>query len=355
MDEVVPAAPVYVAPVPAEETVTTAPLVDVNDNAAVGRYISNPITDPMDPRLDHLRPSRAKVKRYINRQMANGMTDVEFLLTFTTDVYRERNQDRPANVMLKGDTQSGKTFLVEVLAVKWAEMRGLPKPLPIFTLSGSSGVTDYDLFGQTTSYTDPTTGRESLVWLPGIVDLAAQVGGILYLDEVNAMPERVTISLNPLADHRHHFINRNKPVFKNGQFMPDAVIGDPDLWIVGTYNDGNYRGMSQMNESFINRFRHIPWGYDKAVEDKLINSPAIRILGERLRLARAANQIKTPVGTSALMWVEEDIAALGIAMGVEILTGMFQPNERAVVESIIEDGSIFVMLQEEQRQARINV
>ena len=31
---------------------------------------------------------------------------------------------------------------------------------------------------------------------------------------------------------------------------------------------------------------------------------------------------------------------------------MFQPNEREVVESIIEDRSINVMLQEEQRQAR---
>ena len=32
----------------------------------------DPITDPMDPRLDHLRPSKAKVKLYINRIMANG-------------------------------------------------------------------------------------------------------------------------------------------------------------------------------------------------------------------------------------------------------------------------------------------
>ena len=32
------------------------------------------------------------------------------------------------------------------------------------------------------------------MWLPGVVDLAAQVGGILYLDEVNAMGERVTSS-----------------------------------------------------------------------------------------------------------------------------------------------------------------
>ena len=51
--------------------------------------------------------------------------------------------------------------------------------------------------------------------------------------------------------------------------------------------------------------------------------------------------------------MEGDIQHFGIAMGVELLTGMFKPNERAVVESIIEDGSIFVMLQEEQRQAKV--
>ena len=43
-----------------------------------------------------------------------------------------------------------------------------------------------------------------------------------------------------------------------------------------------------MNEAFINRFRHIRWGYDKDVEAKLIDSPAIRLLGEALRTAREA-------------------------------------------------------------------
>jgi hypothetical protein len=346
-EEVLPPAPVFTVPDPALVGEVTAEL-----RAAVTTTTTvNPITDVMDPRLDHLRPSRAKVRRYLKRVMANGMSDVDFLLTFTTDPYRAKNEGRPANVMLKGDTQAGKTFLVEVLAVAWADALGLPKPMPIFTLSGSSGVTDYDLFGQTTSYTDPATGIESLVWLPGTVDLAAQVGGILYLDEVNMMGERVTSSLHPLADHRHMFVNRNKPVYKNGQFMADTVVAAADLWIIGTYNDGNYRGAGQMNEAFINRFRHIRWGYDDAVETKLIDSQAIRLLGQKLRLAREGNQLKTPVGTTALQHVEEDIAAFGIAMGIEVLIGMFQPGERAVVESIIEDGSILVALQEEQRQA----
>ena len=108
---------------------------------------------------------------------------------------------------------------------------------------------------------------ESLVWLPGIADLAAQCGGILYLDEVNAMGERVTSSLHPLTDHRHHFVNRNKAVLRGGQIMPDVVSAHMDLWIVGTYNEG-YRGMGEMNEAFINRFRHIRWGYDGNVESE---------------------------------------------------------------------------------------
>ena len=44
-------------------------------------------------------------------------TDVETLLKFTNKFYRGKNKGRPANVMLKGETQSGKTMLVEILAV----------------------------------------------------------------------------------------------------------------------------------------------------------------------------------------------------------------------------------------------
>jgi len=316
--------------------------------------VATPITDPMDSRLDHFRPSKAKAKegRYFNREMQNGMTDVDFMLTFTSDEYRGENEGRPANVMLKGDTQSGKTLLVEVLAVKWAEKLGLPKPMPVFTLSGSSGVTDFDLFGQTTTFTHPDNGVESLVWLPGLVELAAQVGGILYLDEVNAMGERVTSSLHPLADSRHMFINRNKAVLRNGTIMPDVVSAHMDLWIIGTYNEG-YRGMGEMNEAFINRFRTITWGYDSAVELKLIHSAAVRLLGDALRTSRAKNALRTPIGTAALQKLERDITTFGPVLALDILTGMFKANEREIVQSIIEDRSIIVLLNEEQRQARI--
>lgn len=351
-------APVFVtAPEMADlQKVAEVPTVEPSDNAGwAAVYQPNPITDPMDPRLDHLRPSRAKVKRYISREMVNGMTDVEWALTFVSDFYREGNQGWPANLALNGDTSSGKTFFVEALAVAWADALGYPKPIAIFTLSGSAGVTDYDLFGQTVPYVDPTTGKEMLIMLPGIPDLAARVNGpvILFLDEMNAFGERVTTTLHPLLDHRHQFINRYKPVWRNGQFMPDVVVANQDMWAIGNYNEG-YVGMSVMNQAFKNRFDIMLWDYDSEVEKKLIKSDAIRLLGSKLRTARQAKRSMTPTGTALLQRLERSIQAFGIAVGMSMFLAHFQAHERSDVEAIIEDGSIYVLLQEEQRQAKFN-
>lgn len=336
--------------------VVTAPAVIENAPVIVvhGDYAEyTPINDPMDPRLDYLRPSIAKVKTYVNREMPGGMTDVDFLLTFTSDGYRAENQGRPANIMLKGDTQGGKTFLVEVLAVAWAEQLGYPKPMPIFTLSGSSGVTDFDLFGQPSPYYDPHTGTEHIVWLPGVVDMAARVGGILYIDECNALGERVTSSLHPVCDHRHTFTNRNRPVKVPGDgFMPETVVTVDDLWIIGTFNEG-YRGMSDMNEAFTNRFRHIEWGYDKKVEQALVASPAINFLADALRHMRKNSKIRTPVGTASLQRLDLDVASFGPELALQVFTASFKANERELVEQVIEDRSVLTMLNEEARSANL--
>lgn len=338
-------------PVPAPEVVSAAVSAPVAATQAVltdRSRAANPITDPMDPRLDHLRPSVSKCKRYVRRTMVTGKSDVETLLNYTSDAYRAENQGRPANLALKGDTQSGKTFLVEVLAVEWAKQMGLPKPLPVFTLSGSSGVTDFDLFGQTTSYTDPETGVESLVWLPGVVELASQVGGILYLDEINAMSERVTTSLFPILDHRHQFSNRNKPVLKGGQFMPETTSTSLDLWVIATYNEG-YQGMVKMNQAVHQRFDHILWDYSDEVERKLIQSPTILLMGSAFRQARKARTLNTPIGTAVLQRMQRNVATLGVPMAVEVFLGMFDARERPVAEAILQDRSFITSLAEEVR------
>lgn len=304
------------------------------------------ITDPMDERVDILRPNPAVVEQYVHRTMPNGKTDIEFLLEFVTNpTYRSSTGHAP-NIALKGDTQGGKTMLVHVLAVEWAKALGLPKPMPVFTLSGSSGITDFDLFGQPTTYTGPD-GRERIVWLPGTLALAASVGGILYADEINAVSERVTSSMHPMLDHRRCFINRNRPVpVPGGGFMPETVNVNPMLWCVSTYNEG-YRGMSQQNEAFLNRFRHIEWDYDSAVEKTLVKFQSVLILGDAVRQARSQGVLRTPVGTAALQNLVTDVIVHGVSMGLNIFVGMFPPVERILVRDIIRDRSIDVLLEAE--------
>jgi len=229
------------------------------------------------------------------------------------------------------------------LAYKVAEAMGLSKPLPIFLLAGSSAITDHDMFGQ---YRPDDSGE--LVWMEGVVALAARVGGILYLDEVNAMPGNVTAALHPLLDDRHQFINIRKPVDDgHGGKMAEVVNASTNLWILSTYNPG-YAGMSKTNEAFAARFTWLPWDYDEEVEKKLIKSPAIRLLGQALRNARDSRAITTPVGTSALQRLEQSVALFGVDYALWGFCGQFTgKSERTVVDTLIEDRSIRVMLNTE--------
>jgi MoxR-like ATPase len=215
---------------------------------------------------------------------------------------------------------------------------GLGRAVPVFTLSASSGITDFDLFGQPTAWTDPD-GVEHIVHLPGVVDMAARVGGILYLDEVNMMPERVTSSIHPITDWRRSFTNRTKAVKVPGDgFMAEQVKLHDDLWVVGTMNP-NYRGAGALNEAFANRFRFLRWDYNPDVERTLIPNEGVRLLGDALRTARATGHLRTPVGTSALMRLASDVADTGVDMALYCLLSMFTQDEVPVVEEIIESRS----------------
>lgn len=303
-----------------------------------------PITDPMDPRLDAWRPSPRIVRNYVSRVVPGGLKDVDFLLSLWEQ--KDENGYSP-NILLAGDTQAGKTMLVEVLAVLLAKKLGYPKPLPVFLLSGSSGITDYELFGQTMAYTG-ADGVERLVYMPGIIAMAATIKhAILYLDETNAFGEKVTTAMHPVLDDRRYFINTKRAIKVPGDgYSPDVVKVSPGCWVLGTFNPG-YRGMGMHNEAFINRFRVIPWGYDEAVEKKLVSSPAVRLLGAALREARAARTISTPVGTKALQRLDGDLHNFPVETCLWTFTGLFQPNEQPKVHAIIQDRSIKQLLDAE--------
>lgn len=313
-------------------------------SASVSATEPTPITSLDDPSLDSYRVQRPNLlKQYISRNLPGGKTDIEVLSDYWSD--RDSN-GYSINVGLVGDTQSGKTMLVEVMSIVLAKKMGLEKPLPIFTLSGSSAITDHDIFGQPRPAVD---GSDRLVWMEGIVAKACRTGGILYLDEVNAMPGNVTSAVHPILDDRRQFVNLRKPVSDgHGGYQPEVVNVNKNLWVLCTYNPG-YAGMSKTNEAFANRFAWLQWDYDAAVEAKLIKSPAVLILGQALRLARETRAITTPVGTSALQRLERDLARLDIDYALWAFTGQFTSKaEKAKVEAIIIDRGIRGMLEGER-------
>lgn len=296
-----------------------------------------PITSLDDQSLDRFRPRRKDLlKSYVSRTLPGDVSDIDVGLKY----WRSRTDGYPVNLGLVGDTQSGKTMYFEVMAYKLAEDLGLSKPVPVFTLSGNSSITDHDMFGQ---YRPDENG--DLVWMEGIVALAARLGGILYLDEVNAMPGNVTAGLHPLTDDRHQFVNLRKPVDDgHGGKMPEVIVASTNLWVVCTYNPG-YAGMSKTNEAFAARFTWLPWDYDEDVEKRLIKSPAVRLLGQALRNARDTRAITTPIGTSNLQSLERDLKLFGVKFGLWAFCGRFTTrNERAIVKTIIEDRSIETLL-----------
>lgn len=306
--------------------------------------VHNPIVDPMDERLDRYRPSWDLLKKYVSRKVY-GMKDTDLMLHYRRT--RDDNGYAP-NVLFVGDTQAGKTMFVQVLACLIAKEMGYPKPLPVITLSGSAGVTDLDLFGQSVAYIGDD-GVERLVFLNGLIELASKIPCILYLDEINMMPERVTSTLHPVADDRRSFVNRQKAVEAEGEFLMAQTKMHQDCWIIGTMNPPGYRGTSPLNEAFANRFtKRIQWGYDRDVETKLLGSPSLVLLGESLREARKNGSITTPVGTKLLQELRNDITHLGVDVALSVFLGFFDDRERAKVDAIINDKSIKTFLLEEQ-------
>lgn len=310
---------------------------------SMGTIVSaEPITDPMDPALDRFRPDPSVVKRYIHRTV-HGIQDTDLLLDIRQDGMDASGA--PTNIIFKGDTQSGKTMLVEVLAVLAAERDGLPKPYPVFTLQGSIGVSNFDMFGMTTAVV--IDGREVLVWMEGLVPMAARCGGILYLDEFNAIPQGQAVALHSLLDERRSFTNTQKAVPDgHGGYSPEVVKAAPSMWSIVTINPG-YKGTQGMQDATNNRFVSFDWGYDDAVERKLIKSTTVRTLGNLIRQARDRNALTTPVGTSALVRLNNMTARYGAELALDSFKAMFTDREKPAVQTIIEDGGVLDALKAE--------
>lgn len=162
------------------------------------------------------------------------------------------------------------------------------------------------------------------------VVIVIQCGGILYLDEVNAMPPRIAMALHGLMD------------FRRGVTIPQLgnklITAHPDLQIIATYNP-DYHGTKPLNQAFKNRFGlQLPFDYDRKIEEKfIVGIPSLLDLADMLRKANQNGELETPVGPNMLMEFEQLAEGFGVEFAVTNFVNRFEAQERASVRKTITD------------------
>lgn len=252
-------------------------------------------------------PDPRYADNYVHRKV-NGIRDFALL-----DYAMEHGH----NVLLMGDTGSGKTMYPMAYAAQ--------NKLAYYSLPCDVSIDPSALFGKMM----PGDKVGEFVWTDGPVTEMVRNGGVLNVSEINFMPAKIASSLYPLLDHRRSI----QLLGHRGEH----VKAHPDLLIVSDMNP-KYRGTQELNLALANRFAiKVAWGYDPAVENKLVPSTALLDL---VRGIRNEAGIQTPVGTNMMLEFIEMFGSLGLKFASDNFKNGFRDTERGAVEKLLDAASV---------------
>jgi len=221
------------------------------------------------------------------------------------------------NCLIEGPTGSGKTHAARAYAAH--------EGMRFYSVSSSIGLEPSQLFGKYIPNTGPGGG---FVWQDGPVTSLVRHGGLLLLNEVNFIPERVGTVLFSLLDSRREI--------QLVDHKAEVIKAHPDLLIVADMNP-DYAGTRALNAAFRNRFGiQLSWGYDTDIEAKLIASATLRKMAAQLRKSHAEGKLETPISTNALMEFERMGKALGLDFARYNYVQHFAEEERAAVDKVFD-------------------
>lgn len=264
-------------------------------------------TNVADPNLHAYVPSKNIAAKYVGREVW-GVWDK----TIAEVAIAEKK-----NILLMGDTGSGKTLFGEAFASLTGRM--------YYSLACDVSIDPSALFGRM----QPTETPGKFVWQDGPVTQVVRNGGVLNISEVNMMTPKIAASLYPLLDNRRYI-----PLLGH---EGEVVRAHDDLLIIADMNP-NYRGTIELNAAFKNRFDFkIPWGYEDHVEERLVMFPTIREIANQIRKMHGT-EIMTPVSTNMMMEFESFATnkSLGLEFAIHNFLAAFDVDERDSVSKIFE-------------------
>lgn len=137
------------------------------------------------------------------------------------------------NVLIIGPKGVGKTALVRELASRLGR--------ELFEVNLSLRTRESHLIGSV------TVDGGSVRFVEGIVVRAMRVGGILYLDELNAAEPDVLIRLNEVLDDRRQLVIKEA-------VEPIVVRAHPNFVVIATINPLSHVGAKELPQQILSRF-----------------------------------------------------------------------------------------------------
>lgn len=244
-------------------------------------------------------------KEYVNRKVGGVK---EF------DIY-DNAMINNENILIEGHAGSGKTMSV----LAYASARGYR----YYNVSSHIGLEASQLFGKWIP-----TADGHFKWQDGAVSEIVRNGGVLLLNEINFIPERVSTVLFSLLDDR-----REIQLMDNGG---EVIKAHPQLLIVGDMNP-NYRGTRPMNQAWKDRFHHVlEFPYEVSIERKLLKSNALITMANQLRTQFDNEEITTPISTRSLVSLVNNAKQFGIDYAIYSYTNKFEIHERNAVKLVCD-------------------
>lgn len=267
--------------------------------------------DAQESQISYLIP---KDNGYISRKIGNKQD-----VTILTEAFRynvenyDNSNAKLKNIMIQGETGSGKTHFARNLAHK------LKLPYKRLNLNGAT--TTEDLVGQIIP-----TADKGFQWVDGWVTKFMRFGGILVLDEINMAQADILALLNSVLDDERTLTLTQKD--------GEVIHAHKNFFVIATINM-NYEGTKPLNEALKDRFSDVLiFEYERDIEEKLVKDKKILDFAEKLRFAFNSGEIITPISTRSLIFFENNIKLYGDSVARELFFNRFEKAERKVVTEL---------------------
>lgn len=214
------------------------------------------------------------------------------------------------NVLLEGPVGVGKTHLALSVCHELGR--------PVFRVDGDGRYSEQKLSG----WFDPPLairhGYSAKSFVPGPLVEAMRTGGILFINELNRLPEGVQNILLPAIDERRVVVPRL-----------GSIEARPGFCVIATQNPKEFVATSHLSEALLDRFELVALGYQSAEEERAIvartvqNEVLVRASVALARVTRKHQRIRRGASVRAAQAV------------AEIAEGLLALGDRSLPESFV--------------------